>query len=416
MAAATDRAARAMERCEALNAFSEEPARLTRRYGTPALRQAMNATEGWLRSAGMTTRRDALGNLIGRYEGATPGAPALLLGSHLDSVRDAGKFDGPLGVLTALAAVEGLHERRERLPVAVEVIAFADEEGVRFRTAFLGSSAFVGSLEASKLEAVDDDEVSLREAIAAFGGDPDAVARGEGGLGPAVGWVEVHLEQGPRLEGLGLPVGVVSAIVGMNKVAVAFEGEAGHAGTVAMDRRRDALAAAAEFVLAAEAAARATAGLVATVGQIAAEPGASNVIPGLVRLSLDLRHPADGVRAAARVDLEEAARAIGARRGVGVAWERLTDTPATPCDPALTDRLAAAIAESDSPVERLPSGAGHDAVALAPRMPVAMIFVRCAGGVSHNPAESVAEADIAVAIDVLDRLLGATEAPRAVRR
>ena len=399
------RAGLVMERCDLLGAISEEPDRLTRRYGTPALREAQEAVAGWMRAAGMAVRRDGVGNLIGHYPGALPDAPALLLGSHLDTVRDAGRYDGPLGVLVALAAVEQLHARGERLPFAIELLAFADEEGLRFRTAFLGSGAYVGSLDPSWLTACDDDGVALADAIREFGGDPSTVANPPPARGDRLGWLEVHIEQGPALEALGLPVGTVTAIVGLSRFDVAFRGEAGHAGTVAMERRRDALCAAAEFVLVAEATAREREGLVATVGRITAEPGATNVVPGLARLSLDVRHADDAVRADACRRLDEAARGIAARRGVAVEWDHLTETPATVCDPGLSGHLAEAVTHLGYPVHRLPSGAGHDAAELARQMPVAMLFVRCAGGISHNPAESVTVEDVAVAISVVDRFL-----------
>ena len=405
---AADAAARArlvMARCDELARHSEEPDRLTRRYGTPALRAAQATVAGWMCAAGMTTRRDAVGNLIGRYEGIPPGAPAFLLGSHLDSVRDAGTYDGPLGVLVALAAVEALHRRGERLPFAIEVVAFADEEGLRFRTAYLGSRAFAGGFDPAWLDLVDDDGVSLRAAIRDFGGDPDALPTASHQGADLLGYAEVHIEQGPTLEALGLPVGVVSAIAGQGRIAVTFRGEAGHAGTVAMALRRDALCAAAELVLAVEAIARETPGLVATVGQIAVEPGAGNVVPGRARLGLDVRHADDAVREDANHRLWQRADAIGTARHVALDWHPMSDNPATPLDPALTDLLVRAVAESGYPVHRLPSGAGHDAVALSPLAPATMLFVRCAGGISHNPAESVAIADVAAAIGVLDRFL-----------
>ncbi len=394
-----------MARCDELAHHSEEPDRLTRRYGTPALRAAQEAVAGWLRAAGMTTQRDALGNVIARYEGKAAGTPAFLLGSHLDTVRDAGKYDGPLGVLVALAAVEALHDRRERLPFALEIVAFADEEGLRFRTAYLGSRAYAGGFDPAWLDLVDDDGVSLRAAIRGFGGDPDALPSARRDGAGLLGYLEVHIEQGPTLEALGLPVGVVSAIAGQGRIAVTVRGEAGHAGTVAMDHRRDALCAAAELVLAVEAVGRATPGLVATVGQIMVEPGAGNVVPGLARLSLDVRHPDDAVREDADRRLRQRADAIAAARRVELAWDPMSDNAATPLDTDLTDLLARAVADSGYPVHRLPSGAGHDAVALSPIAPAAMLFVRCAGGISHNPAESVAVEDVAVAISVLRRFL-----------
>ena len=394
-----------MERCDALATFSEEPDRLTRGYGTDALRRAQDATAAWLRAAGMTVRRDPLGNLIGRYEGNDPSAGTFLLGSHLDSVRDAGRYDGPLGVLVALAAVERLHAQKRRLPFAVEVVAFADEEGLRYATAYLGSSVFAGGFDPAWLAATDADGVPLAAAIRSFGGDPEAVAASNRTGQDWRGWLEVHIEQGPALEALRLPVGVVSAIAGRSRIDVVFAGEAGHAGTVAMGLRRDALCAAAELVLAAEEAARSVEGLVATVGKIAAEPGAGNVIPGRALLTIDVRHPDDGVRGAACERLRARAEEIAGRRRVDVEWDVVNDNDAVAMDPALAGLLARAVAEAGHAVHRLPSGAGHDAVMLAPRCPVAMLFVRCAGGVSHNPAESVTTEDVAVAIEVVDRFL-----------
>jgi allantoate deiminase len=433
-----DAAARArtlMARCELLARFSEEEGRLTRRYGTPALRAAQDAVAGWMTEAGMTTRRDALGNLIGRYEGGRRKAeggsddaaaasapspsvgegdtpfrlPTLLVGGHLDTVRDAGKYDGTLGVLTGIACVERLRATGERLPFAVEVVAFADEEGLRFHTAYLGSWSFAGMLDPALLGRTDPDGVTIEAAIRDFGGDPAAAVAGARDFAGYLGWVEAHIEQGPILEAEGLPVGVVGAIAGQTRMVVGFAGEAGHAGTVPMRLRRDALCAAAEFVLAVEQTGRTTDGLVATVGQIAAEPGAGNVIPGRVRLSLDVRHAEDAVYADAVGALLERAQAIAAARNFRVTFEGRHDSRAVACDPSLTAALERAIAAAGYPVRRLVSGAGHDAVSLSTRLPVAMLFVRCAGGVSHNPAESITVEDAAAAIDVLDRFIQGTD-------
>jgi len=406
--ASLDQQARAetvMARCHALDRFSEESGPLTRRYGTPALRAAQDEVSGWMIAAGMSVHRDAVGNLIGRYPGNREDAPALLIGSHLDSVRDAGRFDGPLGVLCAVSAVEALHASQTRLDHALEVVAFADEEGVRFGSTYLGSRTVTGDLGERDLALTDRDGVSFAEAIRAFGGDPDAVAAARRDGAEFLGYLEVHIEQGPFLEAAGLPVGIVSAIVGFSRVAVEFTGHAGHAGTVPMGRRRDALAAAAAFVLAAEAAAIAEPGAVATVGELAVTPGAGNVIPGAVRLSLDLRHPDDATRARLRDGLETEARAIGAAREIGVGWRPAYDNGAVPADAAMAARLEAAIAALGLPIHRLPSGAGHDAAALSAITPAAMLFVRCAGGISHHPAESVAVEDVAVALVVLDRAI-----------
>ena len=403
---AMERAHRVMARCERLAQISEEPGKLTRRYGTPALREARDEVEGWLREAGLATRTDAVGNLFGRREGGPPGTPALMLGSHIDSVRDAGKYDGPLGVLTALACVEGLAAQPDAAPpLPIEVAAFADEEGLRFPTVFLGSSAVAGSFDPAWLEATDRDGTTLAAAMRAIGGDPASIAAARRLPSDLRGYVEVHIEQGPTLESLALPVGVVTAIVGLSRVAVTLSGEAGHAGTLPMARRRDALCAAAETILAFESVARAEPGLVATVGQIAAEPGASNVVPGAVRLSLDLRHADDATRQAALAEARRRADTVAAARGVGLTWDLLYDHPASPADPALSAALAAAVAATGHPVHHLPSGAGHDPAALAAITPTAMLFVRCAGGISHNPAEAVTVEDVAVAIAVLDQFV-----------
>jgi allantoate deiminase len=394
-----------MQRCDELAGFSEEPGRLTRRFATTALREANAAVAGWMRAAGMVVRQDAIGNLAGRYEADRPGAKTLLLGSHLDSVVDAGRYDGPLGVLAALACVQRLRDQGWRLPFAIELYGFADEEGVRYHTAYLGSQAVAGTLDPATLELADADGITLAEAIRAAGGDPARLAEARRRGDDLLGYVEVHIEQGPVLEARGLPVGVVSAIAGQSRFALRFAGVAGHAGTVPMELRQDALCAAAELVLAAEALARATPGLVATVGQIAARPGASNVIPGTATLSLDVRHQDDARRRAAIETLREQAQQIAQARRVALEWQSVQESRALACDAALAGLLEHAIASLGHPVAWLPSGAGHDGVALSTLAPIAMLFVRCKGGISHNPAESVDQADVAVAIEVLGHFL-----------
>jgi allantoate deiminase len=395
-----------MERCDDLAGFSEEPGCLTRRFSTPALRQATDMVAGWMRAAGMDLREDNIGNLIGRYAADRPGAKTLLLGSHLDSVRDAGRYDGPLGVLVALACVERLHDRGQRLPLAIEVLAFADEEGVRYHTAYLGSQVVAGCFDPAQLALADADGITMAEAIRAFGGDPDALVNDARRGDDLLGYCEVHIEQGPVLERRGFPVGVVPAIAGQSRFALTFTGEAGHAGTVPMDMRRDALSTAADFIVMVDALARRTAGLVATVGQIEAYPNVSNVIPGRVMLSLDVRHQNDTAREAAIAQLrDQAEHAIGSGAGIDVTWQLVQEHRAVPCDPALTELLERAITTAGYPAWRVPSGAGHDGVMLSSLTSIAMLFVRCKGGVSHNPAESVAEADVAVAIEVLGRFL-----------
>jgi allantoate deiminase len=394
-----------MQRCDALAGFSEETERLTRRFGTPALRAASTAVAEWMRVADMAVRQDAVGNLIGRYEGDHSGAKTLLLGSHLDSVIDAGRYDGPLGVLVALACVQHLCDQGRRLPFAIELLGFADEEGVRYHTSYLGSQVVAGTLAPDTLELTDAEGITLAEAIRAFGGDPGRLSDARRSGDDLLGYCEVHIEQGPVLEARDLPVGVVSAIAGQSRVTVGLSGVAGHAGTVPMDLRQDALCAAAELVLAAEALARDTPGLVATVGQIDARPGAGNVIPGQATLSLDVRHQDNTCRTLALTQLRQRAEQIAAARRITLSWRIAQTSHALACDPALTEQLAQAVTALGYPLLSLPSGAGHDGVAISTITPIAMLFVRCKGGVSHNPAESVDETDVAVAIDVLGQFL-----------
>jgi allantoate deiminase len=394
-----------MERCDILGAISEEPERLTRRYGTEEMRQANAAVAEWMRAAGMQTRSDAIGNLIGRYEGSSPDAKTFLLGSHLDTVRDAGKYDGPLGVMVALACVERLHARGERLPFALEVYAFADEEGLRYRTLYLGSTVVAGIFDPAALAREDADEISLADTIRAFGGDPDNLAESARHPEGLLGYAEIHIEQGPVLEERGYPVGVVSAIQGQTGVGVIFTGEAGHAGTVPMAMRHDALAAAAEFTLAVEALGQQTPGLVATVGRFQVAPDASNVIPGLAELSLDVRHPENSARLEAVDKLHAQAEVIAQRRGVQLDWRAGAGQASVACSPHLMDLFSRTVAEAGYPEMTLPSGAGHDAAIMAQITEIAMLFVRCTRGISHSPAEAVAAEDVAVAIEVTERFL-----------
>jgi allantoate deiminase len=395
-----------LERCDALAAFSDDPGRLTRRFATPAWRAAGEAVEGWMRDAGMTTRRDAIGNVIGRIEGGDGGT--FVLGSHLDTVVDAGRYDGPLGVLVAIACAQRVRDDGREPPFALEVVAFADEEGVRYGTAYLGSAALAGTLDEDLLERTDANGISMGDAIAAIGGDPAALASARRDPADLLGYCEVHIEQGPVLENEDVPIGVVTAIAGQTRARVTFAGSPGHAGTVPMAMRHDALPAAAEWILAVEELARESHGLVATVGDARIDPGAANVIPGQVILSLDVRHADDDARAAAAARLRERADAIARARGLRAAWAQMQDNAAVECAPALTDALADAVSAAGHRVVRLPSGAGHDAVAMSALAPVAMLFVRCAGGISHHPAESVTPEDVAAAIDVLTGYLAAT--------
>jgi allantoate deiminase len=394
-----------MERIEALARISEEPACLTRTFCSPAMRQANDLVASWMREAGMTTSEDAIGNLIGRYPAQSEHAKTFLLGSHLDTVRDAGKYDGPLGVVTALACVQHLHEQNLRLPFAIEVIGFADEEGVRYQTTYLGSKALAGIFKEKDLKRLDAQGIAMGDAIKSFGGNPDKIASARRDPHQLLGYAEVHIEQGPVLEKKHQPVGVVTAIAGQSRIRARFVGQAGHAGTTPMAQRRDALAAAAEFIVATENCAQSLAGLVATVGQIEARPGASNVIPGEVVLSVDVRHATDPARQDGCARLQESATRIGEKRNITVEWEVLHDVQSVPCSYELSALLGKAARQHLVEITELPSGAGHDAAVMGDITPVAMLFVRCKGGISHHPDESVTVEDVAVAIAVMNDFL-----------
>jgi allantoate deiminase len=392
-----------IERCQYLAGCSEEPDAITRPFASEAMRCAHELVGDWMREAGMTVRRDNVGNLRGRFEGA--GETTLLMGSHLDSVRDAGKYDGPLGVAVAIAAVQRLHDAGRRLPFAIEVLAFADEEGLRFGSTYLGSRAVAGTFDLADLDRIDADGVTMRDAIRAFGGDPQRIDGDKWNGGRPLGYCEVHIEQGPILESRDLPVGVVSAIAGQERHRLTFTGEAAHAGTTPMDKRRDALVAASVFVQAVEGYASSNDGMVATVGQLSVRPGAANVVPGDVTLSLDVRHADDALRLMASRHLLDVAAEIAKHRGIGLKTNQISEGATVPCSRRMVSSLSQAVRDLGHPVVELASGAGHDAVAMSALTEVGMLFVRCKGGISHNPAESVTADDVAVAIDVLSRFL-----------
>ena len=390
-----------MERCDILAACTEEPGRITRPFATDALRCAQKFVEQWMHEAGMKVTRDNIGNLRARYDGSGDGV--LLLGSHLDSVRDACRYDGPLGVLTAVAAVQRLHDADKRLPFAIEVLAFADEEGLRFGATYLGSRAIAGRLGDGDLARTDDAGVTMAEAIKSSGGDPTRMADDRWSGDRPIGYVEVHIEQGPVLESLGLPVGVVSAIAGQSRFELTFTGEAGHAGTVPMADRRDALVGAAAFAKAVHDLATSRPNLVATIGKMSVQPGAANVIPGQVIASLDVRSPDDADLTWASNELLRIAGEIAKDHRLELTVAPVSGRTAVACSGELTDLLRKAI--GGGAIE-IPSGAGHDGVYMSELTDIAMLFVRCKGGISHNPAESVNAEDVGVAIDVLSRFLG----------
>jgi allantoate deiminase len=402
-------AERIMQRCDALARHSELPGGLTRVFLSPQNRAANELVLGWMREAGMQARVDAIGNVVGRYEGEKQ--PCLMLGSHLDTVRDAGRYDGMLGVITAIECVGALNAKGRRLPFAIEVVGFGDEEGVRFGTTMLGSRAIAGALDPAVLKTTDAAGVTIEGALRAFGLDPTGIRDVARKKGTVAAYAELHIEQGPVLEAESLPVGVVTAINGFSRLRVTLQGEAGHAGTVPMNLRRDALAAAAECVLAIERIARADAELVGTVGRIEAKPGAINVIPGEVQFTIDFRAPRDDLRGRAVGSAKAEVEAIAKKRRIGCRVEMLQELGVAACAPWLMQQLERAVAAEGFSVRKLPSGAGHDGMALKNIADIAMLFVRCKGGISHNPAESITEADAAVGARTLLRFIENFELP-----
>ncbi|MGA9607665.1 MAG: allantoate amidohydrolase [Rouxiella badensis] len=401
-------ALRVMARCDRLAELSETPGELTRIYLSAQHIQANRLVGEWMAAVGMTTWQDSVGNICGRYEGLDPQAPALLLGSHLDSVRNAGRYDGPLGVLTAIEVVAHLHSQGIRLPMAVEIVGFADEEGTRFGITLLGSRGLTGTWPQDWLQRTDGQGISVAEAMLGLGLNPADILAAQRDVNDFCAYLELHIEQGPCLQSADLPLGVVTAINGARRLNCGFVGHAGHAGTVPMGHRQDALAAAAEWMVAIETmtAARGD-NLVATVGKIESFPGAVNVIPGEVRLSLDVRGPEDNALGLLLADLLGKANEIAARRGLRFDAEQFYGIQATACDPALQQRLAQSVEALQGQSMLLPSGAGHDAIAIAERWPVAMLFVRCKDGISHHPDESVTVEDVAYATQAyIDTVLG----------
>jgi allantoate deiminase len=397
-----------LARIDELAAISEDAtgATVTRRFGTPAFVRGRDLVQGWFEAAGLDTRLDGIGNLRGRWASAQPGAKTFVLASHIDTVVNAGKYDGPLGVLMGLDLVEHVISQRIALPFHLELIAFSDEEGVRFHTTYLGSKVVTGAFELALLHKTDADGITLAQAIADMGGNAATLATDALPAAEWLGYFELHIEQGPVLWENKVPIALVMAIAGQQRVELTWQGMAGHAGTVPMPMRQDALAAAAEFMLAAEAFALAHGrGLVATVGQLRIPYSASNVIPGQVIHSLDLRSSDASQLATAYADLQAQAEAIAAQRGVGLAWQLVQYTAPVVCDRELNRLLGQAIAASGYEVDGLVSGAGHDAVPASAVAPATMAFIRCYKGISHNPLENVEAADVAAALEVAERFL-----------
>jgi allantoate deiminase len=382
-------------RCRQLATCTEVAGETTRLFLSPPMREVHALLKGWMEAAGMTVKVDAIGNLRGVWPGPTANCPRLLIGSHLDSVPNAGAFDGILGVLLGLAIVEQL--RGQHLPFAIEVIGFSEEEGVRFNKPFLGSLALIGKLDAETLARTDRNGITIAEAIRNYGLDPtnlsDAILPEE-----AFAYLEFHIEQGPILESEGASLGIVEALVGQTRIQFTFTGQANHAGTTPMHLRHDAMAAAADWIVAVEAYANANSGLVATVGKVETSPGAGNVIAGRVTASLDVRYVDEQTRQTAVSSLIDIANSAGARRGVQVSAQTHLEQSAVPLSPLLTQLLQTAADRAGFPSRRMTSGAGHDAMIVAQRLPSAMLFLRSPGGLSHHPDESVLPQDVEAAL------------------
>jgi allantoate deiminase len=401
----TLRAEKVIARCRSLARLSEDAGSTRRTFLSPPMHDCHREITSWIAPLGAEVKIDDAGNLRGYYAGADSSAPRLLLGSHLDTVPNAGAFDGVLGVVLAVALIEAL--QGERLPFGIEVVGFSEEEGVRFGTPFIGSRALIGRIDKELLDRQDFRGIAVREAIEDFGLNPRQLARA--GIGHDVlGYVEFHIEQGQVLETMHRPLGVVETIAGQSRRELLFRGRANHAGTTAMHLRHDALAGAAEWITAVETEARQIPGLVATVGKIDAKPGATNVIAGEARLTLDVRHGLDEVRTRAVHELMRAADEIAKRRGLSVESNILLNQHAVAMDNFLTHEIERAIRSAGCEPHRMVSGAGHDAMILAEKVPSAMIFLRTPGGISHDPAESVSVEDVAKALEcglhLLDQL------------
>lgn len=382
--------------CHTLAQFTEEPGHITRTFLSPPMREVHRELGSRMEQLGMGVSVDAAGNLRGYYPARTPGARRLIIGSHLDTVPHAGAFDGILGVVMGLAMVEALTTLR--MPFGIEVVGFSEEEGVRFGVPFIGSRALVGTLDDTMLALRDRQGSSVADAIRSFGLDPAHLQ--EARLADnTLGYLEFHIEQGPVLESLNYPLGIVEGIVGQSRLTVSFTGKAGHAGTTSMKLRHDALAGAGQWIALVQSEAETVPGLVATVGRLEIEPNAANVIAGQVRASLDVRHAQDEVRHQAVQRMLDGAKQIATRRGLAVEWEQHLDQSAVTMNSMMLARLEKAVKAAGYPVHHMPSGAGHDAMILAQKIPAAMLFLRSPGGVSHHPDENVLFEDVKAALN-----------------
>ncbi len=397
-----DRALRVMEECACIAEMSEEPGRITRLYLTPPMHSVHEYLRDRMEMLGMRVRVDAAGNLRGLWEPRGYRQQRLVIGSHLDTVPNAGAYDGVLGVVIALEWIVLAQEMSLSIPI--EVIGFSEEEGVRYGVPFLGSTAVAGCFDRRLLDLRDRDGKSLEQAIRDFGLDPGAIDQAKID-NDVIGFVEVHIEQGPELEEGDLGVAAVTDIVGQTRGTLTFTGHANHAGTTPMHHRRDALAAAAEWISIVEDIALRTEALVATVGRVFIQPNAVNVIPSVVEVSLDCRHADDSIRSLAVGELITRGRDIASRRGIATDWSVLANHPAVPMDRQLTALMVDAMSAAGLAAKTMTSGAGHDAMVMARRVPATMLFLRSPGGISHDPCESVLVEDIEASLHVARKFL-----------
>ncbi|MBW4891844.1 M20 family metallo-hydrolase [Mucilaginibacter sp. HMF5004] len=401
-----NRAEKVFIRINQLAAISEDEGAVTRTFGTKPFLEGTAKVAQWMKEAGLQTRIDQIGNVRGKLLSKTAGAKTFVIASHIDTVVNAGKFDGPLGVIMGLDLLEQLVAIKAELPFNIELIAFSDEEGVRYHTTFLGSKVVTGAFDNALLNKHDKNGITLKEAIRTMGGDDTLLAVDAILPENWLGYFEIHIEQGPVLWENKIPVALVTAIAGQKRVELTYTGFAGHAGTVPMDMRNDALTCASEFILAAEQFALQNKDhLVATVGKLDVIGSASNVIPGEVVFSLDLRSPDEEKLKTAYQHLQQLSENIAAKRGIMPKWNLVQETLPVVCDAGLNEMLKQAIGTSNYDLVELVSGAGHDAVPVSEVAPVSMLFVRCYKGISHNPLENAELADIAAAIQVSDNFM-----------
>ena len=405
MSTLLQRAEKVIRRINELASISEDENFITRTYGTKKFIEGRNKVQQWMKDAGLVTCVDNIGNIRGRRLSKDENAKTFVLASHIDTVINAGKFDGPLGVLLGLDLLEELIKSNTDVPFHIELIGFCDEEGARFHTAYLGSTAVTGTFDSALLDTKDINDITLEEVIVANGGDVNKLSKDAIAKDDWLGYFEIHIEQGPILYDRNIPVGLVTSIAGQYRVGMIFNGEVGHAGTVPMNMRKDALACAADFIVQTEKFAASNEEIVATVGKLHIINAASNVIPGEVICSLDLRSANEAQLSGAYTAIKKIAEDLCEKRQIVLEWSLIQQTKPVTCDVQMNKLLMESVKDCGYEPVAMVSGAGHDAVPVSEVSPVAMLFVKCFKGISHNPAEDVTLEDIAAAIRVSDSFI-----------